>query len=50
MFGLSDLLFLCDVAWYIVISNVGKTGGQGNCVLGILSTIQGDCRMKNVGT
>lgn len=50
MFGLSDSLFLCDTAWYIVVSNVHKTGGQGNCVLGTLPEIQGDCRTKNIRT
>jgi hypothetical protein len=50
MFGLSDSLFPCDVAWHIVVSNTDKTGGQGNCALGTLSKIQGDCRMENVGT
>jgi hypothetical protein len=50
MFGLSDSLLFCDVAWYIVVSNADKTGGQGYCTLGTLSKIQGDCRMKNIAT
>jgi hypothetical protein len=49
-FGLSDSIFFCDMAGYIVGSNADKTGGQVNCVHGTLPRIQGDWRTKNVET